>query len=288
MFNEITIIGPGLIGGSLALALKEKNMSKRVVGIDQSQKNLNDALRIKAIDEGRKLVDIKIQKSEIIFICTPVGCINDIIEQLSKYTLPHQILSDVGSVKNIFSKRTLNLSNKKFLLVPGHPIAGTEYSGAEHANVNLFKKKWCVLTPINKRQISLKLITELWKKIGMKVSLMSMKEHDKIMSITSHLPHLIAFTIVGTAFNLNVNNKRKLINFAAGGFKDFTRIGSSDPRMWTDIFIKNKNYITETLDLFLKDISELNTLIKKNKKNDIFSLLKRTKLIRKSILKKEI
>ena len=122
----------------------------------------------------------------------------------------------------------------------------------------------------------------------MKVSLMSMKDHDNIMSITSHLPHLIAFTIVGTAFNLNVNNKRKLINFAAGGFKDFTRIGSSDPRMWTDIFIKNKTYITKTLDLFLKDISKLNNLIKKSKRNDIFSLLERTKLIRKSILKKEI
>ncbi|MFL2660982.1 MAG: prephenate dehydrogenase [Alphaproteobacteria bacterium] len=288
MFNEITIIGPGLIGASLALALKEKKISKRIVGIDQSQKNLNDALKIKAIDEDRKLIDIKVQKSEIIFICTPVGCINEIIEELAKYTLPSQILSDVGSVKNIFSKRILELSKQKYLLVPGHPIAGTEHSGAVNAQVDLFKKKWCILTPVNNQKKSLKLIADLWKKIGMRVSLMTMKEHDKIMSITSHLPHLIAFTIVGTAFNLNIKNKNKLINFAAGGFKDFTRIGSSDPRMWTDIFIKNKKHITDTLDLFLNDISKLNILIKKNKTDDLFTLLKRTKLIRKSILKKEI
>ena len=287
MFNEITIIGPGLIGGSLALALKEKKISKKIVGIDQSKKNLDDALKIKAIDEARKSIDYKVQKSDVIFICTPVRSINGIIEQLSKYTLPHQILSDVGSVKNIFSKSTLKLNNKKYFLIPGHPIAGTEHSGALNANVNLFKKKWCILTPINHQKKSLKLISDLWKKIGMKVSLMTVKEHDKIMSITSHLPHLIAFTIVGTAFNLDVKNKQKIINFSAGGFKDFTRIGSSDPRMWTDIFIENKSDIIETLDFFLNDISKLKALIKKNKTNDIFSLLKRTKLIRKSILKKE-
>ncbi len=263
MLNEITIIGPGLIGGSLALALKEKKISKKIVGIDQSKKNLNDALKIKAIDEARKSINDKVQKSDIIFICTPVGSINGIIEQLSKYTLPNQVLSDVGSVKNIFSKNTLKLNNKKYVLIPGHPIAGTEHSGALNANVNLFKKKWCILTPINHQKKSLKLISDLWKKVGMKVSLMSVKEHDKIMSITSHLPHLIAFSIVGTAFNLDIKNKQKLINFAAGGFKDFTRIGSSDPRMWTDIFIENKSDIIETLDIFLNDISKFKTLIKK-------------------------
>ena len=122
----------------------------------------------------------------------------------------------------------------------------------------------------------------------MRVSLMEIDEHDKIMSITSHLPHLIAFTIVGTAFNLDIKKKNELINFSAGGFKDFTRIGSSDPKMWTDIFVKNKNFLLDTLDLFLKDISSLKEFIKKNDQDNIFNLLKRTKKIRRSILKKEI
>ena len=147
-------------------------------------------------------------------------------------------------------KKTLKLNDKKFSLVPGHPIAGTEHSGPKNAFNNLFLDKWCILTPISNNKKSIQIISEIWKRIGMKVAIMKVNEHDKIMSITSHLPHLIAFTIVGTAFNLNIKKKNELINFAAGGFKDFTRIGSSDPKMWTDIFLKNKEFLKDTLSLF--------------------------------------
>ncbi len=288
MFKEITIIGPGLIGASLGLAIKSKKLCKRIIGIDVSQKNLKDALAIKAVDEIRKKIDQRIQNSEVIFICTPVGSINNIISKISIYSKKNQIISDVGSVKNIFQKSVLSLNNIKFSLVPGHPIAGTEHSGAINAFSNIFKNRWCILTPINSNEKSIAIISNIWKKIGMRVSLMEIDEHDKIMSITSHLPHLIAFTIVGTAFNLDIKKKNELINFSAGGFKDFTRIGSSDPKMWTDIFVKNKNFLLDTLDLFLKDISSLKEFIKKNDQDNIFNLLKRTKKIRRSILKKEI
>ncbi len=288
MFEEITIVGPGLIGASLGLAIKSKKLCKRIVGIDVSQKNLKDALAIKAVDEIRKTIDKRIQNSEIIFVCTPVGSINNIISKISKYSKKDQIISDVGSVKNIFQKNLLNLNNIKFNLVPGHPIAGTEHSGAINSFSHIFKNKWCILTPINRNEKSIAIISDIWKKIGMRVSLMEIEEHDKIMSITSHLPHLIAFTIVGTAFNLDIKKKNELINFSAGGFKDFTRIGSSDPKMWTDIFIKNKDFLIDTLDLFLKDIKSLREFIRENDQNNIFNLLKRTKKIRRSILKKEI
>ncbi len=288
MFNEITIIGPGLIGASLAIAIKSKKICKRIVGIDLSQKNLDDAINLNVIDEARKKIDGRIKSSSIIFICTPVASIDKILKKIAIYSDKNNIVSDVGSVKNIFSKTTLKLDGDKFFLVPGHPIAGTEHSGAKNAEINLFKNKWCILTPLRKNNKSVKIISDIWKKVGMKVSIMSPLEHDKIMSITSHLPHLIAFTIVGTAFNLDIDKKRELINFAAGGFKDFTRIGSSDPKMWTDIFIKNKKFLMETLELFLKDIDIVKNKIQNNKVEEIFKLLKRTKKIRKSIIKKGI
>ena len=233
-------------------------------------------------------IDKRIKKSSVIFICTPVSLIDNIVNKLSDYTEKNQIISDVGSVKNIFEKTTLKLNDKKFSLVPGHPIAGTEHSGAKNAFNSLFQDKWCILTPIGNNKKSVRIISEIWKRIGMKVATMKINEHDKIMSITSHLPHLIAFTIVGTAFNLNIKKKKELINFAAGGFKDFTRIGSSDPKMWTDIFLKNKEFLKDTLSLFLKDIEKIKKLLENEKYSQIFRLLKRTKQIRNIIIKKRI
>ena len=288
MFEEVTIIGPGLIGASLALALRSKKISNKIVGIDSSKKNLDDAINLKIIDEARESIDARIRSSSIIFICTPVGSVDNIIKVVANFSNKNQIISDVGSAKNIFSKETLALNGNKFKLVPGHPIAGTEHSGAKNAVANLFREKWCIITPLKKNDKSVKIVKEIWRKIGMKVSLMTITEHDKIMSITSHLPHLIAFTIVGTAFNLDIEKKKELINFAAGGFKDFTRIGSSDPKMWTDIFIKNKKFLLSTLKLFLKDIDLIKEKIEKNKAEEIFNLLKRTKEVRKSIVKKGI
>ena len=288
MYNEITIIGPGLIGASLGLAIKSKKLCRTIVGIDRSVKNLDDAFKINAIDKRRKIIDGRIQKSSIIFICTPVSTIDEIVNEISLYSNKDQVISDVGSVKNIFKKKTINLNEIKLSLVPGHPIAGTEHSGAINSQKNLFKNKWCILTPLSRNKKSVRMISEVWKNIGMKISIMQPKEHDKIMSMTSHLPHLIAFTIVGTAFNLNIKKKNELINFAAGGFKDFTRIGSSDPKMWTDIFLKNKTFLKYSLELFLKDIKTFKHFIETDQYDEIFNLLKRTKEIRQSIIKKKI
>ena len=283
-FNEMTIIGPGLIGSSLGLALKKKKIVKKIVGIDFSKKNIHNAIQNKSIDEGRLKIDQRIHKSDVIFICTPVSIIDKVAKSIYPYLSDNCIVSDVGSVKNCFSKKTINLFKKKSFLVPGHPIAGTENSGAISAKHDLFENKWCILTPLktNKKNNT---IANIWKNIGMRISLMTIDEHDKIMSITSHLPHLLAFTIVGTAFNIDLKKKKKLINFSAGGFKDFTRIGSSDPKMWVDIFLHNKKYLLKTLDNFNKDINKLKRFIKNSDEEKIFETLKRNKEIRKSILK---
>ena len=207
--NEITIIGPGLIGSSLGLSLKKMGISKKIVGIDKSKSNLLDAVRNKTIDESRLKIDSRISRSEIIFICTPVSQIDPLVKKILPFiTNKETIITDVGSVKKCFSKETLTLLKDKCKLVPGHPIAGTEFSGARNAKADLFKKKWCVLTPLYKNDNSTLVIKKIWEKIGMNVSIMTIDEHDKIMSITSHLPHLIAFTIVGTAFGIDLEKKK--------------------------------------------------------------------------------
>ena len=286
-FEKITIIGPGLIGSSLGLALKKNNMVKRIVGIDNSSSNLDNALKNGSIDLASNQIGETISNSSIIFICTPVSQINKIIHKVIPFTNKETIISDVGSVKNIFLKTTLNFIKKNCQFVPGHPIAGTEFSGAKNADSELFKNKWCILTPKNKKDSNVKIIGNLWERLGMKISIMTAEEHDKIMSVTSHLPHLIAFTIVGTAFNMSIKKKKDLLNFSAGGFRDFTRIGSSDPKMWSDIFLKNKKYLLKTLESFNDDLNKLRNLIVKTDEQEIIKLLKKTKKIRREILQVE-
>ena len=283
--DEITIIGPGLIGSSLGLALKKKKIVKRIIGIDSSESNLKDALKNNSIDESRKIIDQRVSNSEFIFICTPVSFIDEIVSNLIPFVGKKNFITDTGSVKNIFKKSTVKNINAVSNFIPSHPIAGTENSGAKNALQGLFEDKWCILTPFSKNYKNIKKFSALWKYIGMEIATMSIDEHDKIMSITSHLPHLIAFTIVNTAFKIDVKKKKELINFSAGGFKDFTRIGSSDPKMWTDIFLSNNKHLISTLDDFIKDLKDFRELIKKNNLEDIFNLLKQTKDIRKSILK---
>ena len=283
--DEITIIGPGLIGSSLGLALKSKKIVRKIVGIDKSNNNLKDALNNNSIDESRNIIDQRVSKSEFIFICTPVSSIDGIVTKLVPFVTKKNFITDTGSVKNIFKKSTIKNISTISNFIPGHPIAGTENSGAKNAYARLFENKWCILTPFDKKDKNIKKLSTLWKYIGMEIATMPVDEHDKIMSITSHLPHLIAFTIVNTAFKIDIKKKRELINFSAGGFKDFTRIGSSDPKMWTDIFISNNKYLINTLDDFINDLKNFKKLIKKNNLDEIFDLLKQTKNIRKSILK---
>ena len=210
-FNEITIIGPGLIGSSLGLSLKSKKLVKKIVGIDISKENLKYALKNKSIDLGRKKIDKRISNSDIIFICTPVSLVDEILREIIPFVSKKNLITDTGSVKNIFETQTVKKICEVSNFIPGHPIAGTEHSGAKYALKNLFIGKWCILTPINKSKDSIIKISNLWEAVGMKMSIMSANDHDKIMSITSHLPHLIAFTIVNTAFGIEVKKKKNLL-----------------------------------------------------------------------------
>lgn len=280
---KITIIGPGLIGASLGLSLKKNHLAKIVHGVDSNKYNLHEAKKINAIDTMHRNIDRSISSSDIVFVCTPVGEFSQIFQNLNKFLTKKTIVTDVGSVKAFFNKKPFtNFENLN--IIPGHPIAGTEHSGAKNSDINLFKNRWCILTPTKKSR-RIKTIEDLWKKIGMKVAKMSPEKHDKIMSVTSHLPHLIAFTIVGTAFNLSPNDRESLLKFSAGGFRDFTRIGSSDPKMWHDIFLKNKKHILKTLDKFNDDLKLFKVLISSENSSKILSILKKNKTIRGKITK---
>ena len=286
MIKEITIIGPGLIGSSLGLAIKKNRIAKKIIGIDKNRKNLFDALKNKSIDLGYQEIDNKISDSDIFFLCSPVGDFENILLELEPYIKKGAIITDVGSVKNIFNN-TISKRIKKIVdIVPGHPIAGTEFSGAKNAKKELFINKWCILTPESKKKSTM-IIKKLWENIGMKVSIMKADEHDKIMSITSHLPHLIAFTIVGSALNYSPKKKKQLLNFSAGGFKDFTRIASSDPKMWKDIFITNRKNIIKTVDVFINNLNSFKNLIEDENTLKIIKFIKESKKIRKDIVKLE-
>ncbi len=285
LINQVTIIGPGLIGASLGLALKKNKICKNIIGIDNSKKNLRDAIKIKSIDLGYHKIDNRITNTDVYFICTPVSQLNDVIEQLIPFLKKNSVITDVGSVKNIFKKDLVSKVNEIGFLVPAHPIAGTEFSGAKNAHLNIFFNRWCVITPINQKIHGVRLIKSIWKNVGMMVATMSPEEHDKIMSITSHLPHLIAFTIVGSALDYSKKEKKQLLNFSAGGFKDFTRIASSDPRMWRDIFLSNRKDILKTLEGFIKNLNSFKDLIQYEKSSQIMDFIKKTKKIRKEIVK---
>ena len=284
MIKEITIIGPGLIGSSLGLAIKKNRIAKKIIGIDKNKKNLLDALENKSIDIGYQEIDNKISGSDIFFLCSPVGDFENILLELEPYIKKGAIITDVGSVKNIFNNSISRRIKKIVDIVPGHPIAGTEFSGAKNAKKELFINKWCILTPESKKKSTM-IIKKLWENIGMKVSIMKADEHDKVMSITSHLPHLIAFTIVGSALNYSPKKKKQLLNFSAGGFKDFTRIASSDPKMWKDIFITNRKNIIKTVDIFINNLNSFKSLIEDENTLKIMKFIKESKKIRKDIVK---
>lgn len=286
MIKEITIIGPGLIGSSLGLAIKKNRIAKKIIGIDKNKKNLFDALKNKSIDFGYQEIDNKINASDIFFLCSPVGDFENILLELEPYIKKGAIITDVGSVKNIFNNSISRRIKKIVDIVPGHPIAGTEFSGAKNAKKELFVNKWCILTPESKKKSTM-IIKKLWENIGMKVSIMKADEHDKVMSMTSHLPHLIAFTIVGSALNYSPKKKKQLLNFSAGGFKDFTRIASSDPKMWKDIFISNRKNIIQTVDVFINNLNSFKSLIENENTLKIMEFIKESKKIRKDIVKLE-
>lgn len=286
MFNKITIIGLGLIGSSIARAIKKKYLCKNLVAHDKSKIVLKKIVKLKITNHIEANLKKSVQDSDLVIICTPLGTYKNIVSVIKNNLKDTCILTDVGSAK-IFVTNTVNkLINKNTIWIPAHPVAGTEQSGPEAGFADLFKNRWCIITPINKKNpTSLKKLNNFWKKIGSKVQHMSPEHHDKVMAITSHIPHLIAYNIVGTAANLEKDTKSEVIKYSASGFRDFTRIASSDPTMWRDIALNNRKQILHMLEKFNLDLNNLKRAIIKKDAGKLFKLFSKTRKIRQAIVK---
>ena len=286
MFNKVTIIGLGLIGSSIARAIKKNNLCKILVAHDKSKIVLKKTLKLKITNYIEPNLKKSVENSDLVIICTPLGTYKNIVSVIKNYLKKTCILTDVGSAK-IFVTNTVNkLINKNTIWIPAHPVAGTEESGPEAGFADLFKNRWCIITPVNKKNpSSLKKLNNFWKKIGSKVQHMTAEHHDKVMAITSHIPHLIAYNIVGTAANLEKDTKSEVIKYSASGFRDFTRIASSDPTMWRDIALNNRKQILHMLEKFNLDLSNLKRAIIKKDGNKLFKLFSKTRKIRQAMVK---
>lgn len=285
MFKQITIIGFGLIGSSVARAIIEKKQAESIVCVDQSQEVCNKALALGIADDATTDLVLGVQGSDLVILCTPVGAMEKIGQTIGRVLEQGAIVSDVGSVKNSVIKALQPLLPSHVHLIPAHPIAGTEFSGPEHGFAELFINRWCILTPQAHTELkAIEKMTLLWESFGSNVEIMEPEHHDLVLGITSHLPHLIAYTIVGTATDLEDDIKSEVVKFSASGFRDFTRIASSDPTMWRDVFLNNKGAVLEMLQRFTEDLTALQKAIRKGDGEYLYQHFTETRDLRNAII----
>ena len=286
MFKKVCIIGCGLIGSSIARAIKKNNLASLVVSSNRSDKTNKKIIKLNIVDEAGSDTKKIVKNSDLIIIATPLSSYKSVILKIKSSIKNGAILTDVGSVK----KKVIHLIEKNIpkniSWISSHPIAGTEESGAESGFSELFKNRWCILTPSkqsNKQDI--KLLETFWKKLGSKVDIMDAKQHDYVLSITSHIPHLIAYNIVNTTLNVQDKKESDIIKYSAGGLRDFTRIAASNPIMWRDIFIQNKKNTSKMIDDFIANLKDLKEAIENEDRNKLEEIFSKTKKIRKEIIK---
>ena len=284
--RSVLIIGCGLLGSSLLRRIFKKKLAKKIFVYEKSKKNIAKFRRLKLPGTLIKRPEDAVSKSKLIIFCTPMSEYKKIILKLNKYLTPTNIITDVGSSK-LKSAEIIKKSLKKNIFwTPSHPIAGSEVSGPEHGKHDLFENKWCVLIKGKKsNEKHLNFLRSFWKKIGSKIVIMSPEKHDKIFSITSHLPHLIAYNLVKSAQDFEKKQKYDLIKYSAGGLRDFSRIAASNEIMWRDIFFDNKGYISKAIDLFIKNLNAFKRDINSQNNKSILKKLTQTKKVRSKIIK---
>jgi len=285
MFNNILIIGCGLIGSSILRAIKKKKISKKVVVYDKS-KEVTSFIKEKNLTNNIAS-DLKLaaKEAELIIIASPLSSYKEILLSIKDNINKNSILTDTGSAKKEINKIIEGMNLKDISWIASHPIAGTEESGPKNGFAELFDSRWCIISPskdADKKHVDK--IQKFWEIIGSKVKLMSFEDHDHILSVTSHLPHAVAYNIVRTAINKEDKFRQDIIQYSAGGLRDFTRIAASDPIMWRDIFIDNSANILQVLDDFTKNLNEMRTAIKDKDGDKLIKIFSDTKNVRKEII----
>jgi cyclohexadieny/prephenate dehydrogenase len=285
IFGRMVIIGVGLIGSSLLRAARQRNLAKTLVAADLSADVCARVREIGIADEVFQDAREAVCDADLVILCTPVGSIGDVAAQIASHLKNGSILSDVGSVKASVVAAVQPHLPPSVHFIPAHPVAGTEYSGPDAGFSTLFVDRWCILTPPeNASENEVSKLQMFWTEIGSNVEVMTPAHHDLVLAITSHVPHLIAYNIVGTAADLEEVTQSEVIKFSAGGFRDFTRIAASDPTMWRDIFLNNKDAVLEMLGRFNEDLAALQRMIRWGDGQGLFDLFTRTRAIRRSIV----
>jgi cyclohexadieny/prephenate dehydrogenase len=285
MFEKIALIGIGLIGSSIAHRVKAKGLAKTIAISTRKPETLSEAEALGLGDIYTLDAAEAVSGADLVVLCTPVGAYGAVMDQIVDALEPGTILTDVGSVKGHVHRVLGPKVPQGVHFVPGHPMAGTEHSGPSAGFGELFENRWCMLTP--EPHVSREAVERtkaFWQALGSDVELMDADHHDLVVAITSHVPHLIAYNIVGTADDLESVTKSEVIKFSAGGFRDFTRIAASDPVMWRDVFLTNREAVLEMLGRFLEDLSMLQRAVRVGDGPELEELFTRTRAIRRSII----
>jgi cyclohexadieny/prephenate dehydrogenase len=284
-FQRIALIGFGLIGGSIARAAREQGLARAIITTARSAKTRERVRELGIVDSVMESNAEAVKDADLVILCIPVGACGAVAQEIAPHLEPGAIVSDVGSVKGAVVRDMAPFLPSAAHFVPAHPVAGTEHSGPDSGFAELFINRWCILTPPDGTDpIAVEKLGAFWTALGARVEIMTPDHHDLVLAITSHLPHLIAYTIVGTADELAQVTSSEVIKFSAGGFRDFTRIAASDPIMWRDVFLANKEAVLEMLGTFNEDLSKLTRAIRRGDGEALFEHFSRTRAIRRGIV----
>ncbi|MBO6633197.1 prephenate/arogenate dehydrogenase family protein [Parvibaculum sp.] len=284
-FERVALIGLGLIGGSLGHAMRRAGLARHVAGYARSEATRKRALEIGFVDSVHASAADAARDADLVVVCTPVGALGAVAAEIEPHLKKGAILTDVGSVKMAVIRDIGPHVPEGVHFIPGHPIAGTEESGPDAGFAELFDGRWCILTPVpGTDEKATEKLSVFWTACGSKVDVMEPKHHDMVLAIVSHLPHIIAYNIVGTASDLETVTQSEVIKYSASGFRDFTRLAASDPTMWRDVCLNNKEPILEMLARFSEDLTALQRAIRWGDGDVLFDLFTRTRAIRRSIV----
>tara|TARA_A100001011_G_C14271959_1_gene827373 strand:+ start:649 stop:1545 length:897 start_codon:yes stop_codon:yes gene_type:complete len=284
--KNILIIGCGLLGSSLVRRISKKKIARKIFIFEKSKSNISKIKRLKLPGKIVKSLKDGVVNSDLIIFCTPMSEYKNLINKINKFILSKTIITDIGSSKIESSKIIKKFLKKGIHWIQSHPITGSEVSGPEHGKENMFKDKWCILIRDKKTNLKhLKFLNSFWKKVGSKTVIMNVEKHDKIFSITSHLPHLVAYNLVKSAQDFEKKQKYDLIKYSAGGLRDFSRIAASNEIMWRDIFFDNKINVSKAIDMFITNLNSFKKDINSKNSKSIIKKLSQTKKVRSKILK---
>jgi cyclohexadieny/prephenate dehydrogenase len=285
LFNRLALIGTGLIGSSIARAARAQGAARSIVATARSAATRRRVAELGIADQVVETNAAAVEGADLVIICIPVGASGAVAQEIAPHLQPGAIVSDVGSVKGAVLRDMAPHIPAGVHLIPAHPVAGTEYSGPDAGFAELFVNRWCILTPPpDADKDAVERLAAFWRALGANVETMSAEHHDLVLAVTSHLPHLIAYTIVGTADELSQVTRSEVLQFSAGGFRDFTRIAASDPTMWRDVFLANKDAVLEMLGRFSEDLATLTRAIRRGDGETLFNQFTRTRAIRRGIV----